>query len=93
MPIVVRLDELLTRKRWKSKDLAAAIGLSEAQMSMLRSGKIKGVRFGTLAQICALLDCQPGDILQYVSGPGEASSWMGGDPTEQEPVQHEMGGI
>lgn len=77
MPIVVRLDEWITRRRWKSKDLAAAMGLSEAQMSMLRSGKIKGMRFGTLAQLCALLDCQPGDLLHYEADPGDASSWLG----------------
>lgn len=63
MPIVVTLDVMLARRKVRSKDLAAAIGISEANLSLLKSGKVKGVRFQTLARICAELDCQPGDLL------------------------------
>lgn len=65
MPIVVRLDVQLALKKMKSKELAQAIGITEQNLSLLRSGKVKGVRFETLAKICAELDCQPGDILEY----------------------------
>lgn len=63
MPIIVRLDVMLALRKMKSKDLAAAIGISEQNLSMLRQGKVKGVRFETLDKICEVLDCKPGDIL------------------------------
>lgn len=66
MPIVVEVDVMLARRKMKSKDLAAAIGITEANLSLLKQGKVKGVRFGTLGAICAELDCQPGDLLRYV---------------------------
>ena len=66
MPIVVRLDVQLSLKKMKSKDLAARIGITEQNVSLLKSGKVKGVRFETLEKICAVLECQPGDILEYV---------------------------
>lgn len=65
MPIIVRLDVLLAKRKVKSKDLAAHIGITEANLSLLKSGKVKGVRFATLAAICEYLECQPGDILEY----------------------------
>jgi len=65
MPIVVRLDVMLALRKVRSKDLAAAIGITEANLSLLKSGKVKGVRFATLEAICKELDCQPGDILEY----------------------------
>ncbi len=65
MPIIVRLDVQLAIKKMKSKELAKAIGITEQNLSLLRSGKVKGVRFETLEKICAELDCQPGDILEY----------------------------
>lgn len=68
MPIIVNLDVMLARRKVRSKDLAATIGISEANLSLLKSGKVKGVRFGTLARICAALDCQPGDLLEYRPG-------------------------
>lgn len=67
MPIVVQLDVMLARRKMKSKDLAATIGITEANLSLLKQGKVKGVRFGTLEAICAALDCQPGDLLEYVA--------------------------
>lgn len=65
MPIMVKLDVMLAERKVKSKDLAAFIGITEANLSLLKSGKVKGVRFETLAAICAYLDCQPGDILSF----------------------------
>ncbi len=61
--IVVTLDVMLARRKIKAKDLAARIGITEANLSLLRSGKVKGVRFDTLARLCAALDCRPGDLL------------------------------
>ncbi|NVJ98653.1 MAG: helix-turn-helix transcriptional regulator [Alphaproteobacteria bacterium] len=65
MPITVRLDVMLAERKVKSKDLAAHIGITEANLSLLKSGKVKGVRFATLEAICAYLKCQPGDLLRY----------------------------
>ena len=65
MPIVVRLDVMLALRKVRSKDLAAAIGITEANLSLLKSGKVKGVRFATLEAICDYLQCQPGDLLVY----------------------------
>ena len=63
MPIIVNLDVMLARRKMKSKDLAEAIGLSETNLSLLKQGHVKGVRFATLEAICQALDCQPGDLL------------------------------
>ena len=65
MAIIVRLDVMLATRKMKSKDLAARIGISEQNLSLLKSGKVRGVRFETLASICKELDCQPGDLLEY----------------------------
>jgi len=65
MPIVVTLDVMLAERKVKSKDLAAYVGITEANLSLLKQGKVKGVRFDTLQRICAYLDCQPGDILRH----------------------------
>ncbi|MGB0844938.1 MAG: helix-turn-helix domain-containing protein [Alphaproteobacteria bacterium] len=66
MKIVMRLDVMLALRKMKSKDLAQQIGIAEQNLSQLKSGKIKGVRFETLAKICQVLDCQPGDLLEAV---------------------------
>ncbi|MEO1044681.1 MAG: helix-turn-helix transcriptional regulator [Pseudomonadota bacterium] len=63
MQIVVRLDVMLARRKMRAKALAAEIGVTEANLSLLRTGKVKGVRFETLAKICEALECTPGDIL------------------------------
>lgn len=68
MPIIVRLDVVLAQRKVRSKDLAAHVGITEANLSLLKSGKVKGVRFATLEAICAYLQCQPGDILEYQPG-------------------------
>lgn len=65
MPIIVRLDVMLARRKISSKDLAQRIGITEANLSLLKRGHVKGVRFETLAKLCQALDCQPGDLLDY----------------------------
>ena len=65
MGIIVRLDVMLATRKMKSKDLASKIGISEQNLSLLKSGKVRGVRFETLAAICKELECQPGDLLEY----------------------------
>lgn len=65
MPIIVELDVMLARRKMRSKELAERIGITEQNVSLLKSGKVKGVRFDTLEKICEALDCQPGDILIY----------------------------
>ena len=65
MPIIVRLDVMLAKRKMRSKDLAQQIGITEANLSLLKSGKVKGVRFETLEKICAILECQPGDLLEF----------------------------
>jgi putative transcriptional regulator len=69
MPIVINLDVMLARNKMKSKDLAAHVGITEQNLSLLKSGKVKGIRFSTLETICEKLNCQPGDILEYRPGP------------------------
>ena len=65
MPVIVNLDVMLARRKVRSNELARAIGITESNLSLLKSGKVKGVRFSTLAAICRYLDCVPGDILDY----------------------------
>jgi putative transcriptional regulator len=65
MPIRITLDELITRRGLKAKDLAAEIGLSETQLSLFRSGKVRGIRFSTLGRMCAALRCKPSQLLDY----------------------------
>ncbi len=72
MPITVRLDVMLARRKVRSKALAQAVGITEANLSLLKSGKVKGLRFSTLEAICDYLDCQPGDILEFERGRPEA---------------------
>ena len=69
MPIVITLDAMLAARKMKAKELAAAIGVSETHLSLFRAGKVRGVRFSTLAKLCSALDCQPGDLLSHTSGP------------------------
>ncbi len=66
MSIIVNLDIILSERNMKSKELAEIIGITEANLSILKSGKAKAVRFSTLEAICKALDCQPADILEYV---------------------------
>ncbi len=64
--IIVRLDVMLAQRKMKSKDLADYVGITQANISLLKSGNVKAIRFSTLIKICEALDCQPGDILEYV---------------------------
>lgn len=68
MRIVVTLDVMIARRKIKAKDLAERIGITEANLSLLRTGKVKGVRFDTLAKLCDALDCKPGDLLDIEAG-------------------------
>lgn len=79
MPIQVTLDVMLARRKMRSRELAEAVGITEANLSLLKSGKVRGVRFDTLARICAALDCQPGDLLQYLPGAENAQAPAGTD--------------
>jgi putative transcriptional regulator len=65
MPIIVNLDVMMAKRKIRSKDLAKELGITEANLSILKTGKAKAVRFTTLEAICKALDCQPGDILEY----------------------------
>ncbi|MEP0175557.1 MAG: helix-turn-helix transcriptional regulator [Paraglaciecola sp.] len=69
MKIVVNLDVMLAKRKMKSKDLAKEVDITPANMSLLKQGKVKGIRFETLSLICHFLDCQPGDILEFVDEP------------------------
>ena len=66
--IVVNLDVMLAKRKMRSKELAEIIGITEANLSLLKSSKVKGVRFDTLDKICAALECQPGDLLEHRAG-------------------------
>ena len=65
MPVRVTLDAVLARRGVRAREIARRIGLSETQLSLFRSGKVKGIRFETLARLCAALECTPGDLLDY----------------------------
>ncbi len=65
MPIVVRLDVMMARRKMRAKELARRVGITEANLSLLKSGKVRGLRFSTLEAICQHLECQPGDLLDY----------------------------
>ncbi len=65
MPIIVNLDVMLAKRKMRSKVLAELVGITEQNISLLKSGKVRGIRFDTLDAICKALDCQPGDILEF----------------------------
>ena len=67
MPIIVKLDDVLHRRRMSLTDLSERIGLTLANLSILKTGKARAIRFSTLEALCAALDCQPGDLLSYVA--------------------------
>ena len=80
MPIVVHLDVMLARRKMRSRELAERLGITEANVSLLKSGKVRGVRFATLARICEVLQCQPGDLLSWQPGPEDAGGPADGEP-------------
>ena len=65
MPIIINLDVMLAKRKMRSNELAEKIGLTVVNLSILKTGKIKAIRLSTLEAICKVLDCQPGDILEY----------------------------
>jgi putative transcriptional regulator len=67
MPIVVNVDVMLAKRKMQSKELAEQLGITQANLSILKTGKAKGIRFDTLDAICRILHCQPGDVLEYVA--------------------------
>ncbi|MFC4816751.1 MULTISPECIES: helix-turn-helix domain-containing protein [unclassified Flavobacterium] len=67
MPIIVNVDVMLAKRKMQSKELAEILGITPANLSILKTGKAKGIRFETLEAICKALDCQPGDVLEYTS--------------------------
>jgi len=74
MPIIINIDVMLAKRKTSSKELAEAIGITPQNLSVLKTGKAKAIRFSTLEAICRFLDCQPGDILEYDNDqPGDAS--------------------
>lgn len=68
MPLIVNLDVMLARRKMRSNDLAARIGITVQNLSILKTGKARAVRFATLEKLCEALDCQPGDLLEYRAG-------------------------
>jgi putative transcriptional regulator len=79
MPVRVNLDVMLARRRMTGRDLAQRIGITEANLSLFRSTKVKGIRLDTLARVCAALECQPGDILEYTYDPADLASVNSGE--------------
>jgi putative transcriptional regulator len=71
MPIRVTLDAVLAQRGMTGKQLSRDVGLSETQLSLFRSGKVRGIRFATLARLCAALDCKPGDLIDYDLDPAD----------------------
>ncbi|MBY0241224.1 MAG: helix-turn-helix transcriptional regulator [Burkholderiaceae bacterium] len=74
MAIVLHLDVMLAKRKIKSRELALHVGITEQNLSLLKSGKVKGIRFATLERICEKLQCQPGDIIEWVPGEGEGGA-------------------
>ena len=68
MAIEVNLGVMLAKRRMRSRELAERIGITEQNVSLLKAGKVRGIRFETLSRICEVLDCQPGDLLAFVPG-------------------------
>ncbi|NVD72229.1 helix-turn-helix transcriptional regulator [Duganella sp. BJB1802] len=77
MAILINLDLMLAKRKLKSRELAAYVGITEQNLSLLKSGKVKGIRFSTLEKICERLACQPGDILSWVQDEGETDGDAG----------------
>ncbi|WP_036260425.1 helix-turn-helix domain-containing protein [Methylocapsa aurea] len=71
MAIIVNLDVMLAKRKMRSRELAERINLTEQNVSLLKSGKVRGIRFDTLSKICAVLDCQPGEILEHRPDPDD----------------------
>ncbi|MRV75646.1 helix-turn-helix domain-containing protein [Duganella sp. FT92W] len=79
MAIVLHLDVMLAKRKIKSRELAQYVGITEQNLSLLKSGKVKGIRFATLERICEKLQCQPGDIIEWAPGEGGAAGDESGE--------------
>ncbi|HZG47000.1 MAG TPA: helix-turn-helix transcriptional regulator [Allosphingosinicella sp.] len=79
MPVTVTLDAALASRGMTGKQLAERIGLSETQLSLFRSGKVRGIRFATLARICAALECRPGELLDYAHDAADLGATADGE--------------
>lgn len=73
MPIIVKLDLMLAKRKMRSRELAERVGITEVNISLLKSGKVRGVRFETLQKICEVLRCQPGDLLEWRADDGDGA--------------------
>lgn len=82
MPIRITLDAVLARRNLTAREVAARVGISETQMSLFRSGKVRGLRFSTLARMCAVLRCLPGDLIDYEADPADLPAEAAADPQE-----------
>ena len=82
MRIVTTLDVMLARRKMRAKDLAERIGITEANLSLLRTGKVKGVRFETLAKLCAALECKPADLLDFEMTEPPPATEQPGEPAD-----------
>ena len=83
MPIVMRLDRVMAERKITSKELAARVGTSEVNLSNIKNGKIRGVRFSTLEALCQVLNCKPGDLIDYVTPEEDAAQRALGEIREQ----------
>jgi len=82
MAIQINLDVMLAKRKMSLTELSNRIGISMTNLSLLKTGKVKGMRFGTLDAICVILDCQPGDILEQIPNPDQAEAAAGGESLE-----------
>lgn len=83
MPIDVKLDLVMVKRRMSLTELSARVGISMTNLSLLKTGKVKGIRFSTLEALCRELDCRPGDILEYVPVPSERQNTPTGSPAKE----------
>lgn len=79
MPIVLRLDQVMADRKMSLNELAEKVGITNVNLSRIKTGKIRAIRFSTLYMICKVLDCQPGDILEFVLDPEDEDVIMGDD--------------
>lgn len=75
MPIIINLDVMMAKRKISLNELSKQVGVTNVNLSILKNGKAKGVRFDTLEAICKALDCQPGDIIEYREGQGKAEEF------------------
>jgi len=86
MPIIVNLDVMLARRKMRLTELSDRVGITMANLSNLKTGKARAIRFTTLEAICAALDCQPGDLIEYRPGEDPAASGDTSDPARLAPT-------